>query len=62
MRTSLLLVLLLLAFSSRALPPKRINYDSLFQRRMVGLSPVQRIDWAIQYAGFLDGQSRFPEA
>jgi tetratricopeptide (TPR) repeat protein len=29
---------------------------------MVGLSPVQRIDWAIQYAGFLDGQSRFPEA
>ena len=62
MRIGLLLLLLLLAFSSLAIPPKPINYDSLFQRRMAGLSPVQRIEWTLQYAIFLNGQSRFSEA
>lgn len=62
MRTALLLVLLLFGFSSRALPPRRINYDSLFQHRMAGLSPIQRLGWGIKYAGFLNGQSRFAEA
>ncbi|HEY0109462.1 MAG TPA: hypothetical protein VGB67_07545, partial [Fibrella sp.] len=62
MRTGLFLFLLSLGISSGAqtLPP--IDYDSLFQRRMAGLSPVQRLVWAEKYARFLGEHSRFAEA
>lgn len=62
MRTGLFIFLLSLGISSRAqtLPP--INYDSLFQRRMAGLSPVQRFEWTNKYVLFLNEHSRFAEA
>lgn len=62
MRTGLFIFLLSLGISSRAqtLPP--IDYDSLFQRRMAVLSPVQRLVWAEKYAIFLNEHSRFAEA
>lgn len=62
MRTVLFLFLLSLCISSKAqtLPP--INYDSLFQRRMVSLSPIQRLVWADKYVEFLGERSRFAEA
>ena len=62
MRTGLFIFLLSLCISSRAqtLPP--IDYDSLYQRRMAGLSPVQRLVWAEKYTLFLNEHSRFAEA
>lgn len=62
MRTGLFIFLLSLGISSRAqtLPP--IDYDSLFQRRMAGLSPVQRFEWTNKYVIFLNEHSRFAEA
>ena len=62
MRTGLFIFLLSLGISSWAqtLPP--IDYDSLYQRRMAGLSPVQRLVWAEKYVNFLNEHSRFAEA
>ena len=62
MRTGLFLFLLSLGISSWAQPLQPIDYDSLFQRRMAGLSPVQRLVWAEKYVSFLSEHSRFAEA
>ncbi|MFD2574338.1 sensor histidine kinase [Spirosoma soli] len=62
MRTGLFLFLLSLCISSRAQTLPLIDYDSLFQRRMAVLSPVQRLVWAEKYAVFLIEHSRFGEA
>ena len=62
MRTGLFIFLLSLGISSRAQTLLPIDYDSLFQRRMAGLSPVQRLVWADKYAVFLNQHSRFAEA
>ncbi|MBD2757265.1 histidine kinase dimerization/phosphoacceptor domain -containing protein [Spirosoma validum] len=62
MRTGLFIFLFLLCISSWAQTLQPIDYDSLFQRRMVGLSPVQRLVWAETYAKFLNEHSRFAEA
>ena len=62
MRTGLFIFLLSLGFSSGAQTLQPIDYDSLYQRRMAGLSPVQRLVWAEKYVLFLGERSRFAEA
>jgi two-component sensor histidine kinase/tetratricopeptide (TPR) repeat protein len=62
MRTGLLILLLSVGISSRAQTLPAIDYDSLFQRRMAGLSPVQRLVWAEKYVHFLNEHSRFADA
>lgn len=62
MRTGLLIFLLSVGINGRAQTLPSIDYDSLFQRRMAGLSPVQQLVWAANYTAFLSEHSRFAEA
>ncbi|GAB4031818.1 sensor histidine kinase [Spirosoma jeollabukense] len=62
MRSGLFLFLLSLSIRSGAQPLPPMDYDSLYQRRMAVLSPVQRLVWAEKYTIFLSEHSRFTEA